>query len=457
MGWTDYSSVATTIDEVLKERLKKAAFHYSEWRENENSNSNEKVEYDFIDVAVLLGIRECCYKQEGDRPLTREEIVHFLKVLDRPYAIFSYLSPEREDTTIPLDTLVSMFNEWTDRLVIGSVNEKDDGSVEASLDSMTYMGLWRALTRLYPGAEMEVWEYADYDDGEDWSLDSCHFIVSHGAKELIGEEHSPTCKESQEEKDSKKKEPTIYSVGMELAYKGEFEKSIVILKTIENDGNPDVLNNIGVNYERLGQYKKAYDYYLKANTAFSLNNLLNLCDHRRVSFHEKVFINICHRVIKLGDFHGYVYLSKFYSGFYDEQYKDPDVAIQYAKEGYGLYKEKPYMVFQYAWCLTEFAKTNVERQLAHSLYESILNNMDDEDGTVFATARHNYAYQCQEGFGCDTDINKAIYWYIRSYEGGYASAAYKLYLIYRDREGYKDPDVAAYWNNKYEQKEGNGD
>ena len=185
MGWSEYSTKATTNSEVLKERIRKAFFHFKGPHTWENLNFQtgkveeeaEIVEFDFIDLAVLLGIRETCYQQEGDTPLTKEEVVRFLKALNKQHVIHHYIAPVEENRTQSLDELAGYFNEWDERLVTGRVTENEDGSVEVYLNAQTYMSLWMALTTVYPGSEIDVWEYEDYDNGDDWYNSYDRFTV----------------------------------------------------------------------------------------------------------------------------------------------------------------------------------------------------------------------------------------------------------------------------------------
>ena len=70
------------------------------------------------------------------------------------------------------------------------------------------------------------------------------------------------------------------------------------------EGNVDALNNIGVDYERLGQYEKAYEYYLKANTPWSLDNLLGLYNNGKIPMNVEDYTKVCDHLTELGDYHG---------------------------------------------------------------------------------------------------------------------------------------------------------
>lgn len=500
MGWSEYSTKATTNSEVLKERIKKAFFHFKgphTWEDfnfqtGKAEKQTEMVEYDFIDVAVLLGIRETCYQQEGDVPLDKEEIHRFLESLNKQHVIHTYIYPVEEKRTETWEELIRSFNEWNDRLVTGKVTENADGSVEVYLNAQTYMSLWMALTTVYPGSEIDVWEYEDYDNGEDWYTDYNRFIVKYGTRKQI--DHTDDggswgCDDEETEdntdvsssnnadiaddvemedltsifadedddtpSEQHNEETPTYNLGMDYAYKGEYEKSIEILSTLE--GNTDALNNIGVDYERLGQYEKAYEYYLKANTPWSLDNLLGLYNTGKIPMNIEDYTSVCNHLVELGDYHGYIYLSKLYIGKHESVPANGQLALEYAKKGYETFPKVTYVVFNLAWCLHEYATTEEDKQESHRLYESILFNSDTRDGTVYLTTRYNYAWQCQEGYGCEQDISRAIYWYKRAFEEGYVNAARQLAYVYSTFEGYKNQEFVDFWSQQYKENGGEED
>lgn len=472
MSYSEYSTKATIKDEAMIDRIKKAFFHFNgpiTWKEkNRDTGVYEKktkiVERDAIDLAVLLGIRETCYKQEGDIPLNEEEIYRFLEILNEQHVIHSYIAPVKENRTHTWDELMRFFIEWYERLVTGTVTENADGSVEVYLYEQTHMSLWRALTTIYPGSEIDVWEYEDFDDGDYWYKSYDRFTVKYGTKkqtDYIYDEGSWDYEEDEESKSSENegpeaeesaKEPSTYDVGMDYAYKGEYEKSIEVLSTLE--GNVDALNNIGVNYEKLGQYQKAYEYYLKANTPWSLNNLLGLYNNGKIPMNIDDFKKQCEQLIKMGDYHGYIYLSDAYVGGHKGLPINHQLALKYAKEGFNAYPNTPYVVFHLAWCLSEYAKNEEDKKESHRLYGSILNDEDDEDGTVYLTARNNYALQCLDGYGCEQDISKAIYWFKKAFEGGYIDAAKNLAKIYSTVDDFRNQEFANFWNQQYKENEG---
>ena len=197
MGWTEYKTNAATKDEALKERILKSAFHFKGPHTWKNIDLNtrkiveetEIVEYDFIDLAVLLGIREICYGQEGDKPLLEEEICRFLKLLCRHNAIEEVFTPQKVRKTVDLQAIAKCFREWEQRLVTGKVTTNDDGSVGVYLNCVCYMELWKALTLQFPGTEMDVLEREEYDDGSCWYLSEVRFLVHYGTCKKIDESY----------------------------------------------------------------------------------------------------------------------------------------------------------------------------------------------------------------------------------------------------------------------------
>lgn len=467
MGWSEFSTRATTNSEALKERARKAAFHYNgphtwkhrNFKTKKIEETTEIVEFDFIDLAVLLGIRETCYKQEGDTPLNREEVYRFLKALNQHNIIRKFLYPVEEKRTQSLEELASYFNEWDERLVTGTVKDNEDGSVEIYLNAQTYMSLWRALTSLYPGTEIDVWEYEDFDDMSQWYKKDDRYLVKYGTRKKIDqfydqgtsswddEEETEMSDETLETNSGKK--PSIYEIGMQLAYAGEYEKSIKVLEVLKD--NVDALNNIGVDYERLKNYEKAYEYYQKANTAWSLDNLVRLYNTGKIPMNVADYVRVCGRLNELGDFHGYVYLSKLYSKDHPAVPENGELALKYAKKAYEMSPNKIFVLFNYAWCLNAYSEAEEDLKMSHKLYESILTAKDNEDDDATTIAKHNYAWQCQEGCGCEQDISRAIYWYIRAYEEGHINSAWQLARIYQTYDGYINQELSDFWKRQYDE------
>lgn len=465
MGWSDYSSTATTNNNDIKERLKKAAFHFKGPHTRNSFNPKTKKwvkktsieEYDFIDLAVLLGLRETCYQQEGDTPLTTKEIIEFVQILNRHYLKQSFIYPKQVEKTLSLEELSIGFSEWNDRLVTGKVSDNEDGSVEAYLNAQTYLGLWRSLTMLHPGSEIDVWNYDDYDDGEVWYRDHNRYLVKYGMAKKI--EHTydegTTNWEEESEQELPNDKPSVYEEGMKYAYNGDYEKSIEVLSILE--GNKNALNNIGVDYERLHNYEKAYEYYLKANTPWSLDNLLGLYNTGKIPMNVEDYKNICEKLIELGDDHGYIYLSKLYYKDHPDVPVNEELALKYAKQGYEAYPNSTFAIFNYAWCLLELGNTEEDKIKSHELFESILVSKQDRDKDIYPIAKYNYAWQCQEGYGCEVDIGKAVYWYIRAFEEGDVNAAWQLARVYKTYEGFINQEAADFWYQQYIEAGGEDD
>lgn len=243
--------------------------------------------------------------------------------------------------------------------------------------------------------------------------------------------------------------PDLYELGMQYAYDGEFQKSIEILKRLESTNNSSVFNNIGVDYEMLAQYENAAKYYRLAKMPLSYENLLKLYIHKHIPFNEVEYTNACYELIGSDDYRGYVYISKLYDETFSGKRRHPEKALNYAKKGYEEYPEKPIMVFQYAWCLVTCGQGKKDKELAHQLYETILEKKDDSD--IHLVARHNYACQCEKGQGCKKDIEKAIYWFTINAEDDYLSSATALVDIYTSTPGKVNRKLASYWKKRVEE------
>ena len=103
----------------------------------------------------------------------------------------------------------------------------------------------------------------------------------------------------------------LYRTGMELAIqKKDYKNAILLLKLSKLD-NWETLNNIGVCYERLHQYKKAAEYYLKSNCNIGRQNYVLLARYNKIDI-DSNFYRICEELIKDGDVLGYTTFTDFY-------------------------------------------------------------------------------------------------------------------------------------------------
>lgn len=56
----------------------------------------------------------------------------------------------------------------------------------------------------------------------------------------------------------------LYENAMGLAYRGEYQTAIDLLKVVKNQEDPRVLNYMGFSHRKLGMNDKAMDYYARA-------------------------------------------------------------------------------------------------------------------------------------------------------------------------------------------------
>ena len=242
---------------------------------------------------------------------------------------------------------------------------------------------------------------------------------------------------------------STYELAMRYAYSGGYEKAIELFKTLK--GNRDALNDIGVSYERLKNYEKAYEYYKKADTLLSLGNILALYNTKKIPMNVTEYETICDKLIEYGYYDAYVYLSKLYAKGHPEVPENGELALKYAKEGYELFPNQISIIFNYAWCLCLYAKKEEEKELSHKLFEGMLFVDRKEDREISTVAKYNFAYQLENGIGCDKDIDRAIYWYIKAFEEHFDNAALALAYIYQSYEGYINEDAANFWKEQYDE------
>ena len=230
----------------------------------------------------------------------------------------------------------------------------------------------------------------------------------------------------------------IYDEGMELANAGKYQAAIDVLSTIPDKNNHDLINNIGVCYERLKCFETAADYYHRSKITLAKVNLLKLYHSKKIDINVRDYKDTCRTLIRRKSSSGYYYLSLLYDSIGDHK-----AAMEIANLGCKACPRQSDIIFQLAWLKIEYGKTPTELEEGHALYGSLLCREDKEK--FYMTARHNYAYQCQKGIGCQKDVEKAIFWYEKAYEAGYEDAAQDLINIYTNEVGFVNRDKARHW------------
>ena len=445
MSNCDYTTHISTKDKTLKELFKKASFHYEGRKENawyDSETKRTRTDYDAIDLAVLLGIRESHFKEDGDEPLTDEER-NAIRELVGDASAYTLNPCCRGVSSMDLDRLY--------RTQRGTIEETNGILTIYDAGIAIDETLFRSLTKMYPGTQIVIEEWEDYCDGY-YSTASyytkyvveCGTVTEVESKESIDDyDEEPFDNCELDEKD----ELSSFDRAMELANAKEYEKSNEILLSLENTNDPNVFNNIGVNYARLGQFEKAREYYRKSGLNTSKSNILDLYIKEKLPLSKGEYQRLCVELMKDNNQFGFIYMSKIVQK--DEFGADYKLALKFLQRGIKECGETSRLVFELAFLKSEIAETFEEEKVGHDLYKSILNRTDDKE--IHFLTCYNYAWQCQHGYGTEKNVKKAIDWFIYSYELGFKEAAGQLAYVYTCEEGFKNEKCAEFWKRKAEE------
>ena len=428
-----YYTKATITNKELIERIKKSFFHYKGPYSYETFDDDgertyvatDQIDANFLDLAHFFGFRDTFYRQDGDHPLTNKEWQWLNDIAHKQIPVYPKM--------VTYDPTESDYctNEFRERLVRCEISYDIEDDFELVLDGMFFTGLFRAMTIMYPGVEIRLQEYESHANGD--SCDS-YYIVKYGA--LVESWHNDS------EKDKVPSNP--HRLAIYYGEKGEYRKSLKMLKTLKKDG--DVLNDIGVNYERLGNYKKAYKFYKKANSEWSLINVLRLYDNDKIVFNLNEYHNICAKLTDMGCCSGVTRESNLYHFGNKIVKPDRELSLKIAKDGYEKFPSNPETIVQYAWCQAFNIKSEKDKLRIYRLYQKVLYSSErPKDDELYRTAMNNYAWLCLTAHGCKQNIPEAIYWFTRSYENGYRDCAEQLAIIYSTCEGYLNKEIAHFW------------
>ena len=193
----DYNSYICTKDKLLIEELKKASFHYDCKRKRKVYNwetGKEEVRicdegYDAIDLAVLFGIKPFHYKQKGDAPMTYEEINKLCDIIDVGGARYALGVTPAKRKGGRIGTIRHSEWELEYRIQRAEITEKGD-ELSISGGPIIDLELCEQLTKMFPGTEMEVGQYLDFDDDcFMWSRCFTKYLVKSGLSKEIENEY----------------------------------------------------------------------------------------------------------------------------------------------------------------------------------------------------------------------------------------------------------------------------
>lgn len=240
-----------------------------------------------------------------------------------------------------------------------------------------------------------------------------------------------------------KQQSENYNRGMEYAKKGKYELAIETLMPLSKEGKyvASASCNIGVCYERLGDYENAKKYYMASNDAIAKCNVLKLFDNKHVDFTNNEYFDACNYLIKRHNQIGYLYLSYIYQNN-ERGIEDKTRAFKLLLDGFENCPKYDKLVFETAFLLGRGCGCKEDLYKSHILYKTIL----DSENIV---AKYNYAEQCLFGYGCKKDVDEAIKYLTIAGEKDYEDAIKYLLQIYTDKDGgYSNQEKAKYWQAK---------
>lgn len=185
----DYSSTAIIRGEQIKKLVRKAYFHFDgyeiEYDLDEDTDREivheEHVVGDYLDIAVLFGIRETHSQQSGDEPLNDYEINLLLERIQNPETGFKKTINEKLKEQAG-DIVTMPFSEYFDRKHEVELKERDDGDIELYFETWTDPEIWIALTNYYKD-EIVIFEEEEYDE-ESLTTKVNRYVIQNGKTKL---------------------------------------------------------------------------------------------------------------------------------------------------------------------------------------------------------------------------------------------------------------------------------
>lgn len=239
-----------------------------------------------------------------------------------------------------------------------------------------------------------------------------------------------------------------YEIAKDCYRNGRYEEAIKFLLKPAQEGNLDAGNDIGVCYERIGDYEKAAFWYSVAGVGEKATPNLNVANlylsgkglSQDIELAIKIYLNYAQKGYasayeKLGD--------TYLKGKYVKQ--DYKKAYAYLLKGAKIEREKK----DSAYCLGNLGYINHEgigkaknEKLAIKYYKEAAELGNE-------IAQYNLGQCYLYGQGCKEDIAKAIYWFTQSAQQYYDNAMIKLSELYAwGTVVKKNKDIAMYWINK---------
>ncbi len=234
----------------------------------------------------------------------------------------------------------------------------------------------------------------------------------------------------------------LRELGIELSKEGRTEDALFILQKAFDFDYKNAINDIGVVYERKGDYDRAFICYTdacKENVSIAFYNLGTLYERGLgVKQDYKMALSLYKASKKRGCTLAYVGLSNLYLNGLGVEKNERKAFLILSK---GI-KEGDTDTNDIALALGCFYEngvgTKVNLKKAFQYYKRAIESKTD-------FAYHNLGICYLNGVGTKKDINSAIECFVTAAVNGYADACIELHKIYKEDEAVKDIQLSNYW------------
>ena len=238
-------------------------------------------------------------------------------------------------------------------------------------------------------------------------------------------------------------------IGYETAKKcyqdEQYEEAIRLLLESAQNGNIRAQNDLGVCYEKTGDYLKAAFWYSVASMVGEDISTINLANYylvgRGIAQNVNYALKLYQEVATKGNYNAYYKLGMTYlEGKYVKQ--DYKKAYSFFLKGAKIEREKD----EAGICINKLGYMN------HLAYGKVKN---DKLAIKYYLEAAKIGNNCAQfnlgqcylfGHGCDEDIEQALYWFNQSAKTGSTSAMIKLSELYAyGKVVEKNKDIALTW------------
>lgn len=232
----------------------------------------------------------------------------------------------------------------------------------------------------------------------------------------------------------------VYDYGMKLAYEGKYKEAITVLLPLARDNYLQSRNNIGVCFQRIGDYINAAKFYRISEDDTARVNLGQLYTNKQIKFDRGDFFKIAQELMQAKNQEGYHLMYEYYSltRFVETDYKK---GFDYILKGLLDCGASDTLIFDLGVCYEFGYGVEKDEVRAHMYYGMILEN--DKVG------QYNYALQCYQGRGCEKDVERAIFYFEKSAKQNYKDAIEHLIEIYQSEE-YKNEEKYLFYKKQLE-------